>query len=104
MKLYKTRLWQFSMYNRFDFCRPNKNNLLRFFRFLRFPLTSQNKIGEDITIFSFLKGVFRLMSSAPKYIHTWDATMHRTRLVNKILSIERNFLLGPIAKSGSFII
>lgn len=44
------------------------------------------------------------MSSAPKYIHTWDATMHRTRLVNKILSIERNFLLGPIAKSGSFII
>lgn len=69
------------MYSRFDFYTPNKNNLLRFFRFLRFsrfPLTSQDKIDEDITISNFLKGMFRLMSSAPKYIQTWDATMHRT--------------------------
>lgn len=35
-------------------------------------LISQSKIGEDPMVVRFLKGVFRLRPSRPKYAHTWD--------------------------------
>ena len=38
-------------------------------------LISPNKIGEDILISRFLKGVFRLKPTKPKYEVTWDVSV-----------------------------
>lgn len=87
--------WIFCNENGFDFYTPTRDNLLKFltkdfengasygtlntFR-SAISLISQDKLGEDLMVARFLKGVYKLKPSRPKYTYVYMECIYCFRL------------------------
>ena len=49
-------------------------------------LLSPNKIGEDVMVCKFLKGIYKLKPTEPKYTFTWDISL----VLSYLKSIDLN--------------